>query len=144
MSKQASPLYEFGPFQLDAAEHLLRRGGGIVPLTPKAFETLLALIEGGGRTLGKEILMGKVWPGTFVEEGNLSVTIFMLRKALGEAEGGQKYIETVPKRGYRFVAPVRPTTQSDVEPGDQPPPPRLKPARTRSGAAAPSGGIPTP
>jgi DNA-binding winged helix-turn-helix (wHTH) protein/TolB-like protein len=100
-------LYEFGPFRLDPEERTLWRGGEAVPLTVKAFETLLALVEGGGRVVGKEELMGRVWPDSFVEENNLAQQISYLRRALGEAESGVKYIETVPKRGYRFVVSPR-------------------------------------
>ncbi|MGI8566534.1 MAG: winged helix-turn-helix domain-containing protein, partial [Pyrinomonadaceae bacterium] len=106
-SKPAKRLYEFGSFIVDAAEGLLLRDGQPIPLTPKAFETLIALVENSGHVLGKDELMRRVWPDSFVEENNLSQNISILRKALGEgAAGGQKYIETVPKRGYRFVAGV--------------------------------------
>jgi len=118
MREPAAILYEFGPFILDAAERLLLRHGKTVPLTPKAFESLRLLVENSGRIVEKEKLMEQVWPGTFVEEGNLSVTIFMLRKALGEGRGEQKYIETVPKRGYRFIMPVR-KVPCDEQRGDQ-------------------------
>ena len=72
---------------------------------PKAFDLLLVLVENGGHLLVKEELMRLVWPDSFVEEANLSRNVFTLRKALGESEDGPEYIETVPKRGYRFVAP---------------------------------------
>ena len=103
----AGTVFEFGEFRLDAANKLLLRAGEIVPLTPKAFDVLLALAEGCGRTLSKEELMRAAWPETFVEEANLTVNIHTLRKALGENGGGRPYIETVPKRGYRFTADVR-------------------------------------
>jgi TolB-like protein/DNA-binding winged helix-turn-helix (wHTH) protein/Flp pilus assembly protein TadD len=106
MERQARQLYEFGPFQLDVEERLLRRDQSPIPLTPKAFETLLVLVENSGHLLAKEELMERVWPGSYVEEANLAQQIFTLRKALGDNNGSQ-YIETVPKRGYRFVAPVR-------------------------------------
>lgn len=105
MSKQASLLYEFGSFIVDARENLLLRDGKVVPLTPKAFETLLVLIENSGHVLSKDELMGRVWPDSFVEENNLSQNISLLRKVL-RTTGKAKYIETVPKRGYRFVAHV--------------------------------------
>ncbi|MDQ3686093.1 MAG: alpha/beta fold hydrolase, partial [Acidobacteriota bacterium] len=106
-SKPAKRLYEFGSFIVDAAEGLLLRDGQPIPLTPKAFETLIALVENSGHVLGKDELMRRVWPDSFVEENNLSQNISILRKALGDGvAGGQKYIETVPKRGYRFVAGV--------------------------------------
>ena len=108
MSVQSKPSYEFADFLLDPAEQLLSRSNGdAVPLTPKAFLTLLVLLQNSGRTVEKEELLREVWPGTFVEEGNLTVTIFMLRKSLGEGKTEQKYIKTVPRRGYRFIAPVR-------------------------------------
>ena len=107
MGEEVTRVYEFGPFRLDAAERQLRRDGQLVPLTPKAFEALLVLVESGGRTLTRDDLINKLWPESFVEEGNLKVTIFKLRKALGESSDQEQYIETIPRRGYRFVAPVR-------------------------------------
>ncbi len=85
---------------------MLRRDGKPVPLTPKAFELLAALVEKPGRLLSKEELLQKVWPDTFVEESNLAYNVFALRKALGDAAENGQYIETVPKRGYRFTAAV--------------------------------------
>src|SRR5262249_32657343 len=107
MSLQTKHIYEFGPFRMDAAEHLLLRDGESVPLTPKAFDLLLALVERHGHLFEKEELLKKVWPDTFVEETNLTSNISQLRKALGDGENGHRYIETMPKRGYRFVASVR-------------------------------------
>ncbi len=106
MSQQTVRIYEFGPFRLDAGEHLLLRDGEAVPLTPKAFDLLLALVVHHGHLLEKDELLKKVWPDTFVEEANLASNISQLRKALGDGENGQRYIETVPKRGYRFVSNV--------------------------------------
>jgi DNA-binding winged helix-turn-helix (wHTH) protein/TolB-like protein len=100
-------LYEFGPFQLDPPERLLLCDGQPVPMTPKAFDLLVVLVEKGGHLLEKDELLKTVWPGSFVEEGNLSVTVSFLRKALNDDRGLHKYIETVSKRGYRFVADVR-------------------------------------
>jgi TolB-like protein/DNA-binding winged helix-turn-helix (wHTH) protein/Flp pilus assembly protein TadD len=97
-------LYEFGPFRLNPAERTLLRENQIVPLTPKAFDTLLVLVLNSGHLVEKEDLLRLIWPGTFVEEGSLSNNIFVLRKALGEDPA---FIETVPKRGYRFVGAVR-------------------------------------
>jgi len=102
MNRQANNFYEFGEFRLDLQEHVLLRGAKIVPLTPKAFDVLVALVEQSGHVLGKDELMKQVWPDSFVEEANLSHHVFTLRKALGEH--GAKYIETIPRRGYRFVA----------------------------------------
>src|SRR5688500_18186496 len=99
--------YEFGPYRLEASTRRLARGDELVPLTPKAFDILLALVERRDRVVDKTELMKIVWPDSFVEEANLSQTIFVLRKTLGDAADGGQYIETVPRRGYRFVADVR-------------------------------------
>lgn len=99
--------YEFGPFRLIPSEHQLLRNGAPVPLPPKAFETLVLLVEKSGHLLEKEELMQKLWPDSFVEEANLTHHIWTIRKALGEGEDGQQYIQTVPRRGYRFVANVQ-------------------------------------
>src|SRR2546423_6870826 len=99
-------LFEFGKFRFDPAEHLLLRDGQPVSLTPKAFEILQILLQSNGRLLSKEELMNRIWPNSFVEEANLTVNISALRKALGDRPDGQAYIDTVPKRGYRFVAEV--------------------------------------
>src|SRR5438445_3947196 len=107
MTADTKQLYEFGPFRLDPAERLLARHGQRVHLSPKAFDTLVALVENQGRLLEKDELLRRIWPDTVVEEGNLSVTIFSLRKALGDGNGSEQFIATVPKRGYRFVADVR-------------------------------------
>src|SRR6266404_1306587 len=104
---QPKYLYEFGPFRLSTVERLLLRGGEVVPLTPKVFDVLALLVERNGHLLEREELLSAVWTDSFVEEANLTVSISALRKALGEQAGGQQYIETVPKRGYRFVASVR-------------------------------------
>ena len=105
--KNTLHFYEFGPFRLDAVERLLFRGDEVVPLTPKVIETLLVLVEHRGHLMAKDELMNSVWPDSFVEESNLAQNISLLRKALGEEHGGREYIETLPKRGYRFVAEVR-------------------------------------
>lgn len=107
MASQAKQLYEFEQFRLDPQERLLLRDGEPVPLTPKAFDTLLALVENSGRLLEKEELMRRLWPDSFVEEGSLAQNVSLLRRALGERSEGQKFIETVPRRGYRFLASVR-------------------------------------
>lgn len=106
MSSPFKHFYEFGPFRLDASERLLLRGEESVHLTPKEFETLVALVRGGGRLMSKEELLKEIWPDTFVGEATLAQNIFTLRKALGEAEGGKPYIETVPRRGYKFASKV--------------------------------------
>src|SRR5215470_17099801 len=107
MSVERKPLYEFGNFRCDPSEHLLLCEDKPISLAPKAFEILVVLIQSNGRLLTKEELMQKVWPDTFVEEANLTVNISALRKILGETSAGQQYIETVPKRGYRFLVPVK-------------------------------------
>jgi TolB-like protein/DNA-binding winged helix-turn-helix (wHTH) protein/Tfp pilus assembly protein PilF len=103
-SQDTLRLYEFGPFRLDPAEHKLLRGNEIVALTPKAFDTLLLLVRNSGHLMEKDDLIRMLWPNSFVEEGSLSNNIFLLRKALGEAPS---FIETVPRRGYRFIGAVR-------------------------------------
>lgn len=99
--------YDFGPFRSEPDEHLLLRGDKPLPLAPKAFEVLIFLVQNQGRLLSKEQIMQAVWPDSFVEEANLTVWISVLRKTLGEQEGELRYIETVPKKGYRFTAQVK-------------------------------------
>jgi DNA-binding winged helix-turn-helix (wHTH) protein/TolB-like protein/Tfp pilus assembly protein PilF len=99
--------YEFGPFRLDTAERLLWRDGEPVPLTPKAFEMLVVLVEHSGHLVEKDKLIKALWPDSFVEEANLTNNVWTLRKTLGEGQNSHRYIETIPKRGYRFTAPVR-------------------------------------
>src|SRR5438128_3936650 len=106
MTTAPSHIYEFDRFRLDAAERALWRGGELVPLTPKVFGILLALVENSGHVVQKDELMRQVWPDSFVEEGNLTQNVSLLRKALGETVDGKPYIETVARRGYRFVASV--------------------------------------
>jgi TolB-like protein/DNA-binding winged helix-turn-helix (wHTH) protein/Tfp pilus assembly protein PilF len=107
MNKVVNHLYEFGPFVLDPPERLVRHGSARMELPPRAFDTLLVLVQNGGRLMEKDTLMRTVWGDTVVEENNLSQAIYLLRKALRDGEDGVRYIETVPKRGYRFIAPVR-------------------------------------
>src|SRR6185436_5914351 len=106
MSLPEKRLYEFGPFHLDVHQHVLLRDREIVPLAPKALDLLIALVEQSGHVLSKDELMKQVWPDTIVEEANLSHHVFTLRKALEDDKQGAKYIETIPRRGYRFVANV--------------------------------------
>src|SRR5260370_27132592 len=106
MPRETKALYEFGPFRLEPDERVLERGGAEVPLAPKAFDLLLVLVERHGHLVEKDELLKLVWPDTFVEETNLTYNISVLRKALGDGTNGTKLIETVPKRGYRFAAPV--------------------------------------
>src|SRR5262247_1990107 len=99
-------LYEFKPFALDAANRTLFKDNEIVHLTPKAVETLLVLVQHRVQVVEKEQLLKEVWPDSFVEEGSLSRNIHELRKALGDDSSEPRYIATVPKRGYRFIAAV--------------------------------------
>src|SRR5215471_1168069 len=107
MSFPDNQLYEFESFVLDARSGILLNGGATVRLTPRAFQTLLVLVRHASEVVDKDRLMNEVWPDTFVEEGNLSRNIHELRKALGDDTAEPRYIETIPKRGYRFVAPVK-------------------------------------
>ena len=124
MNSRPQQRYEFGPFRLDTSEHSLCRDGQVVPLEPKAFNLLKVLVQNNGRLLQKEDLLKEVWPDAFVEEGNVNRNISILRKVLGEHSSGETYIETVPKRGYRFVATVKTMPGNgigsvDAEPVDQ-------------------------
>src|SRR6185436_17202420 len=103
MSGQIRHFYEFGPFRIDTVNRLLLCNGEPVSVKAKAVETLLLLVQHSGEVVEKEELMKQLWPDSFVEEANLTQTIYMLRKALGEGQ----YIETIPRRGYRFVAEVK-------------------------------------
>lgn len=114
MSTQRNYIYEFGPFRVDTKERVLLREGRPVALTPKAFEVLLALVTHRGHIVEKDALLNHVWAGSFVEEGNLKVTVSMLRKALGQEGAEGQYIETVPRRGYRFAAEVRELPGEDL------------------------------
>ncbi len=104
-------VYEFGPFQMDPDKQILLRGNDPIPVTPKAFETLLVLVRRSREVVSKEELLKEVWPNSFVEESNLSQNIFLLRKALGDTAENRKYIVTLPGRGYRFAATVRTVTE---------------------------------
>jgi len=107
MSNHPRDLLEFGPFRFDLDRQRLTCNGEVVALTPKALEVLSVLVQSNGSLVEKEDLIRKVWPDTFVEDGNLSVHIFALRKALTQSSGGQNYIETVPRQGFRFTANVK-------------------------------------
>jgi TolB-like protein/tetratricopeptide (TPR) repeat protein len=110
MPDGASPVYRFGPFALDVPDRSLKREGVSLPLTPKQFDLLVTLVTSAGRLVEKDVLLRAVWPDVAVEEGNLTKGVFTLRQLLGE-EDGSRYIETIPKRGYRFVAAV--TTETE-------------------------------
>ena len=113
MNKPVKRFYEFGRFRVDVEERLLFCEGERQKLTSKAFDMLVALVENQGRLLAKEDLMNKIWPDSFVEENNLAQCISLLRKVLGENPEGRKYIETIPRHGYRFVAEVRALTDEE-------------------------------
>jgi DNA-binding winged helix-turn-helix (wHTH) protein/Tol biopolymer transport system component len=120
MFKQPRHIFEFGRFRLDRTEGCLFQDGAAVPLSPRLFDTLMVLVENRGHVVQKNDLMQKVWNDVAVEENNLTQSISALRKILGDNLDGPKFIETIPKRGYRFVAPVKEVT--DEEPRDERPP----------------------
>src|SRR5215475_15119155 len=117
MGHQPKHIYEFGLYRLDSAERLLIRDGEVVPLQPKVFDLLLTLVERHGRLLEKDDLMKLVWPDAIVEEANLANNISILRKTL--SENGERFIETAPKRGYRFVTAVKEVAANGAEPEEQ-------------------------
>lgn len=108
-------LYRFADFTLDAEENVLRRDGSTVSLTPKMFDLLLVLVKNHGRILDKDFLLEAVWPDSFVEEGNITFNIRQLRIALGDDAQSPLYIETVPRRGYRFMAKVEEVAADDID-----------------------------
>ena len=110
MSSEDRHFYEFEDFRLDVEKRVLWRNGEIVPVTPKAAEVLLALVEKHGDLLERDDLIERVWKDTFVEEANLNFTISNLRKTFGQ--NGRDYIQTVPRRGYRFSPQVTETFES--------------------------------
>src|SRR5258708_4050977 len=117
MGNEPDLVYEFGVFRLDPIKRILVRDGEPVALTPKSFDTLVLLAKSNGRVLEKEELMQALWPESFVEEGNLNQLIFLVRKALGDHRNGSGFIQTVPRRGYKFVAAVREIDVSAPEGG---------------------------
>src|SRR5450631_2779183 len=108
--------YEFGEFQLNTVERSIKSAGRPVSLAPKALDLLIALFENRGRIVGRDDLMRRVWPDTFVEDNNLAFNVSVLRKLFGESGTSPHYIETIPKRGYRFVAEVREAASEETEP----------------------------
>ena len=133
MAKEKKEILEFGQFRLDHGEALLTRLGTPVPLPPKVFDLLSYLVSNAGRLVEKEELLKALWPDSFVEEANLTVNIAALRRALGSQPDGQPWIETVPKRGYRFLAIVA-HPAVDLPPLTVPatePPPAVEPVRAR-------------
>src|ERR1700755_3679653 len=131
MKKIGGKIYQFGRFSLDAGERLLFDGVDTIALTPKAFDTLLLLVENAGHVLSKEQMLSEVWEDSFVEENNLAQNISLLRKALGQDKGA-KFIETVSKRGYRFIAPVSLTGESAGEEKENEEPRSVTVERTRA------------
>ncbi|MBI2187927.1 MAG: winged helix-turn-helix domain-containing protein, partial [Acidobacteria bacterium] len=129
-------MYTFGPFRLDAGTRRLLCGGEPVALTAKAFDTLLALVEHRGRLVEKDELMQWLWPDRAVEDANLTQTVFLLRKVLGESPGEHRYIATIPRRGYQFVASVQEVAA--VEPATASASPELPGSRPAEAAAMPS------
>jgi Tol biopolymer transport system component/DNA-binding winged helix-turn-helix (wHTH) protein len=115
MSNQ--PNYEFGPFRLIPKEHKLLHNGRTIPLTPRAFDLLVVLVENSGHMLEKDELLKRVWKTTFVEEGTMTRSISTLRRVFAEEDGTRQYIETIPTRGYRFVAEVTASNGDDVDHG---------------------------
>ena len=115
MNRPAKHFYEFGSFRVDATEHLLLRDGQPIPLKAKIYDLLVELVTNSGHILMKQELMNRLWPDSFVEEHNLAVSISALRKALGGEPNDQVYIETIPRRGYRFVASVREVWDGEPE-----------------------------
>src|SRR2546423_1556652 len=111
MTKQVKHLYEFGLFLLDVTECVLCRNGHEITLTQKQYEVLLILVENSGHIVKRETFMQNVWPNSFVEDANLTQNISNLRKKLSEEDNSRQYIETLPKRGYRFTAPVKKTIE---------------------------------
>jgi eukaryotic-like serine/threonine-protein kinase len=125
-------LYAFGPFTLDTRERLLCKDGQPIALTPKVLDLLLLLVRNHGRLVTKEELMAELWADTVVEEGNLSQNVSVLRKALGDSAEQPRFVETVPRVGYRFLGPVTETRTMTVPAK----PPALAPAGPRPAGRA--------
>src|SRR5579862_4043527 len=106
MSALENRVYRFAGFTLEPAERRLSESGNPVALTPKVFDTLVLLVERAGHVVSKDELMKALWPRGYVDESNLTKHIWVIRRALGDGEHDSPFVETVPKVGYRFVAPV--------------------------------------
>lgn len=115
--RQDARVFEFGPFRLDTAEKLFFKNGELIALAPKAFELLAILVERSGHLVDKNDLLREIWPDSFVEESSLTQNIYVLRKALSESHDEPRYIETVPRRGYRFVADVKTVSNREADLG---------------------------
>lgn len=137
MANAYNKLYEFPPYRVNATEKLLLRNGERIPLTPKAFDTLLVLVERHGHIVEKNDLIRMVWPDAVVEENNLNQNISAIRKALGENSLAQQFIETLPRRGYRFIADVREIALEEPEPSVTTTAPLEKPVVPPSPTAQP-------
>src|SRR5262249_25628779 len=110
----SSGVYHFGPFELNVAERRLLRDASVIPLRAKVFDTLCVLVENAGRLVRKEELLNAIWHDSVVEENNITQSVSILRKALGDGATGETYVETVPRIGYRFVTAVTPGASSDA------------------------------
>lgn len=121
MQEQTKQMYVFDDFCLDAVACQLKRQGEVIPLPPKVFDVLLVMVENRGRILDKDFLHRTLWPDTFVEDGTLAQYVFLLRKALNEETAGHRYIETVPRRGYRFIASVQELSGTTKVATEEPP-----------------------
>jgi len=146
MISPETQIYEFDDFRLDATEKELRRRGEPVPLTPKVFDALLYFVRHPGTVLGKDELMSGIWPDSFVEPNNLEQAVSLLRKKLGEWQPGREYIETVPRRGYRFATEVRQVLQGSakegaLEEGRARPHPDVGPRRRRAQKSCVARGV---
>lgn len=113
-------IFVFSEYRLDVREHRVWRGNALVPLSPKTFELLVVMVQGAGRLLEKDYLLRSVWPDSYVQDANLSVHVANLRKVLGKAPDVEQFIETVPRVGYRFVAPVSRLLHSENVPQTSP------------------------
>jgi len=120
MTKPEQHYYEFGPFRLSVTDRLLLKGDEVIPLTPKLIDTLFLLTENSGHVLTKPVMMESLWPDSYVEQSSLTQNVSLLRRVLAENGSGEQYIETIPKRGYRFVAEVREICSTDGTNGHNP------------------------
>ena len=115
MSVTLKHFYKFDPFILEVEERVLLRDGRPVAVTPKVFDTLLLLVQNHGCVVSKQKILDTLWPDVFVEESNVTFNITMLRKALGDTKRDPLYIETVPRRGYRFKTEVREVLPENIQ-----------------------------
>ena len=139
MAELENPVYRFKDFELEPAERRLSQAGRSIPLTPKVFDTLVLLVERAGHVVSKDELMKVLWPRGYVDESNLTKHIWFIRRALGDGEQDSRFIETVPKRGYRFIAPVTREIATPSPPGLHPsssPPAELEPPFASTGLPA--------